>query len=51
MTPQFDTVVKPDLLSNRNSLHYLYEGEFGSKYPYGHLLRQLEATGKGEKRC
>ena len=30
MTPHFDCIVKPDSLSNRNSLHYLYEGVSGS---------------------
>ena len=49
MTPRFDCVVKPDSLSNQNSHHYLYGGVFGSKYPAGHLLGQLGATGKREK--
>ena len=49
--PSFDCIARPDSLSNRNSLHYLYEGGYESKYSSGHLLRQLEAASRGEQRC
>ena len=51
MTPHFDCIAKPDSLSYRNSPHYLSEGVFESKYPSGHLLRQLGATSRGANKC